>query len=309
MTTTRKAYEHYQPGGKEVGSLPLVENCRVLEIGFGSGELLRELQSRGNDVFGIDVSTDIVEKAKRLGFKNVVQLDVSEQELPYEDDYFDAVYCYEVFEHLTNPHRMFCEIRRTLKREHHLYFGLPAQETDMGYGLGRHAFVYPGLMQKANLERFFMQMYFRVEWVLEPGPNDRLVGRSYVLKNMKSPDKPDIVEVVIGDYNVKDLYGDVLPDIGLQREVAREAQAYVKVIQGCANKGDWQAVQGIFGIVVGQYPDYYPMYFEIARTLHRVGQTKAAKDVLSILLKRSDVPETVLEEVKRTVVSFAQSSS
>ena len=100
MTIAKKTYESYKPAGLETGRFPLVGNCRVLEIGFGSGVLLKALIEKGNDAYGVDVGAEIVEKAREAGLKNVELADISEEPLPYKDDFFDAVYCYEVFEHL-----------------------------------------------------------------------------------------------------------------------------------------------------------------------------------------------------------------
>lgn len=94
-TPGKTAYKNYQPAGKETGVFELVSRCRVLEIGFGSGALLRALRERGNEVYGVDAGQDIVEKARLQGFSNVHLLDVSEEPLPFADDFFDVAYAYE----------------------------------------------------------------------------------------------------------------------------------------------------------------------------------------------------------------------
>jgi len=308
VTLGKSVYEHYSPAGKEAGVLPLVSGCRTLEVGFGSGALLRALAARGNDVYGVDAGRDIVENAKAQGFTNVFHVDVSEEDLPFDDDSFDAVYCYEVFEHLTNPHRLFFEIRRVLKSGHRLFFSVPAQEVDMGYGLQRHTFVYPGLLEKPNLERFLMQMYFRIEWVIEPGPTDWLLGHNYVLVNAKKPDKPDVVEVITKDVSVIDLYGDVLSPDMLRREVARELRGYARLLEDCVKKGNGDAFLGLLAFVARSYPREYSFYLDFAQRLHALGYLLPAKELLAALVDQGEVPAPVMEEIKRLLRRFIDES-
>jgi len=308
VTLGKNVYEHYSPAGKEAGVLPLVSGCTTLEVGFGSGALLKALAARGNDVYGVDAGRDIVENARGQGFTNVFHVDVSEEDLPFDEDFFDAVYCYEVFEHLTNPHRLFSEIRRVLKRGQRLFFSVPAQEVDMGYGLQHHTFVYPGLLEKPNLERFLMQMYFRIEWVIEPGPTDWLLGHNYVLLNEKSPDKPDVVEVITKDVSVIDLYGDVLSPEALRREIERELRAYARLLEDCVKRGSGDAFFALLAFVARNYPREYPFYIDFAQRLYALGHLRAAKEVLAAPVEQGDVPPPVMEQIKRLLRRFIDES-
>jgi SAM-dependent methyltransferase len=212
-TAGKTTYATYRPAGLGEGRLLLVENQRVLEVGFGAGDLQRALIARGNEDYGVDAGRD--------GLSNVFLLDVSEESLPFNENPFDAVYCYETFEHLTNPYRLFVEVRRVLRPGGRLFFTVPAQESTMGYGLSRHAFVYPGLMEKRNLERFFLQMHFRVEHIEEDAPA-LIVHLHYILSNRKREGLRDIMEVILGDFSVVDLYKDVLAAAALKDEIETE---------------------------------------------------------------------------------------
>ncbi|MCP4645434.1 MAG: class I SAM-dependent methyltransferase [bacterium] len=296
MTIAKQAYRHYEPAGKEAGLLPLVEHMRVLEIGFGTGLLLDALRKRGNDVYGIDVGEDIVAKAQARGLENVLLLDVSEEPLPFEDDFFDAIYCYEVLEHLTNPHRLFTEIRRTLKWDCCLYFSVPAQEIDMGYGELRHPFVYPGLLERPNLERFFMQMYFRIESMVETGR--LLEGRSYVLRNRKDPAKPDIVEVVTRANNLADLYGDVLSKDKLAKELTRETDAHLMLMLAHGQQGEWEGVYGICEYLMREFPTFLPMYIRMAEVFQSLGKREQAEGILTLLIDHPNVPVSLSKQAQ-----------
>lgn len=296
MTTAKNTYVDYKPAGQGAGVLPIVKNLRVLEIGFGSGDLLKELCLKGNDVYGTDVGKSIVEKAMSSGFKNVFHVDVSEQSLPFDDDFFDAIYCYEVFEHLTNPHRLFLEIGRVLKAEHNLFFSVPTQEQSMGYGPCRHSFVYPGLLERKNLERFFMQMYFKTEHY-EENREDIIYHRNYILKNMKHPDKPDIMKVIIGDYSVQTLYGDILTTSDMNAEIEREIAPYFEFLEEAGRNKNWKIFNQVMNIVVSYYSNYYPLYIKLAEILERNGDHNGVKVVLEKLRHVPGIPEELINQI------------
>ena len=298
MTLGKDVYEHYSPAGKGKGVLPLVTGCKVLEIGFGACDLMKALAARSNDVYGVDCGCDLVENAKKLGFTNVFHLDISEEPLPFQNDFFDAVYCYEVFEHLTNPHRLFYEIRRVLKPGRQLFFSVPAQEIDMGYGIQRHTFVYPGLLEKPNLERFFMQMYFAIEQAIEPGPTDWLLGRNYVLTNCKNDALPDVVKVITQNVSVIDLYGGVLSPESLEREIKHELVPYALMLEEFAKFNLGPSFSAILAFVVQHYPHASAFYLESAQHLLALGFPLPAKDVLAAYLAQDTPPEPTMRQIK-----------
>jgi len=302
MTIAKNTYMDYKPAGQGAGVLPIVENLRVLEIGFGSGDLLNELCLKGNDVYGTDVGKSIVEKARTSGFKNVFHVDASEQSLPFDEDFFDAIYCYEVFEHLTNPHRLFFEIRRVLKPQHNLYFSVPTQEQTMGYGPCRHSFVYPGLLERKNLERFFMQMYFKTEHY-EENAEGIIYHRNYILKNMKQPDKPDIMEVIIGDYSVPKLYGDILKASDMHVEIEREIVPYIEILEGAGRNKNWQMFNQTMNTVVSYYSNYYPLYIKLAEILELNGNHDGVKVVLERLREIPGTPEELINQIDNIMES------
>lgn len=74
----------------------------VLEVGCGEGLFLTELASSRKDVYfcGVDNWKDILKKAEarinKKGIKNIELYEADAASLPFEDSYFDAVYCINV---------------------------------------------------------------------------------------------------------------------------------------------------------------------------------------------------------------------
>lgn len=279
MTIAESVYRNYLPAGQGVGVLPLVENATVLEIGFGSGDLLRKLSACNNKVYGTDVS---------------------ETPLPFADDFFDAVYCYEVFEHLTNPHRMFYEIRRVLKAGCSLFFSVPSQEYSMGYGPSRHTFVYPGLLERHNLERFFMQMYFKIEEFRE-NADGIIHHRNYRLTNQKQLALPDVMEIIIGDYSVVTLYGTLLNEQTLEQEIERETEPYFALLGNAAQTENWSAFDSISDLILQFYPDNFNLLLKIAEAALHGGNRLKAKQILNNILTMAGITDDLATEIKTTI--------
>jgi len=304
-TAGKTTYETYSPAGLGEGRLPLVENQNVLEVGFGAGDLLRALIARGNTVCGVDAGRDIVEGARREGLGEVFLLDVSEENLPFNENAFDAVYCYETFEHLTNPYRLFVEVRRVLKPGGRLFFTVPSQESTMGYGPSRHAFVYPGLLEKKNLERFFMQMHFKVEHS-EEDPPTLIVHRHYILSNQKGEGLLDIMDVIIGDYSVVDLYRKVLPPTALKEEIETELGPYLDQFKRSLAAGDAGPAEEILHVLAIYYPDYPPLYLQAAELLWRHGLKTAARQVLEQMRNQCRLPDNAFEKAAALIERLDQ---
>ena len=91
----------------------------LLEIGFGSGILLTELGRRAKKVYGVDIheKIPIVQKmADDLGFNAKLRY-ASVLDLPYEDNFFDAVVAVSIFEHIKpqDLSRALSEVNRVMK--------------------------------------------------------------------------------------------------------------------------------------------------------------------------------------------------
>ena len=98
----------------------------VLDAACGTGYgtvILAEAGSR--NVTGIDLSVDAVDgAAKRLGDRgSVLQADV--RDLPFEDDSFDLITCFETIEHVEDGAKVIAEFRRVLREDGLLLISSP----------------------------------------------------------------------------------------------------------------------------------------------------------------------------------------
>lgn len=101
---------------------------RILDIGCHGGtftEVLARKFPRG-EVFGIDISPQAIEYGKKT--RPGINFKVAEAaNLPFADQTFDLVTCFDIFEHLPDSDRVLAEIRRVLKKEGEVLFSIPTE--------------------------------------------------------------------------------------------------------------------------------------------------------------------------------------
>ncbi|MBN1586483.1 MAG: class I SAM-dependent methyltransferase [Candidatus Omnitrophica bacterium] len=86
---------------------------RALDLGCGSGVMASRLKEMGHEVYGIDISSNAIQKLRERGIEG--QTANLEEALPLSDAEFDLVWCTELLEHVANPTALLTEIRRVLK--------------------------------------------------------------------------------------------------------------------------------------------------------------------------------------------------
>jgi len=87
---------------------------RVLEVGCGTGLILKEVDKKVSKAVGIDLSQGMLEKAKARGLE-VYHAEASD--MPFEDNSFDLVYSYKVLAHIEAIEKTLYEIKRVLKSD------------------------------------------------------------------------------------------------------------------------------------------------------------------------------------------------
>lgn len=96
----------------------------VIDLGFGNGEILGYVRSKGATIYGIEVQSELLAHAKDNGFTVFSSVDQAVNELGRES--LDVITAYDVFEHLT-----YQEMVQTCTRLRSLVKG------DVGYLMAR----------------------------------------------------------------------------------------------------------------------------------------------------------------------------
>lgn len=85
---------------------------RALEIGCGVGDFLRVLETLGTTCFGTEMSANAAERARKLVKGEVAVAPFDATVFPGQK--FDAIFLWEVIEHVSDLRQMFAEIFRRL---------------------------------------------------------------------------------------------------------------------------------------------------------------------------------------------------
>ena len=92
---------------------------KILDVGTGTGIIAASLALLGYDVTGVDLCSNMIEKAKEnvasLGLDNIEFYCTSAGDLPFEDDTFDVVVNRNLTWALPEPEKTFLQWRRVLK--------------------------------------------------------------------------------------------------------------------------------------------------------------------------------------------------
>jgi len=91
---------------------------KVLDIACGAGELSLKIAERGGEVYGIDISEEAIQSARRLAIRAKIRAEFrtgDAERLPFPDASFDKIICSSSLEHFKNDVLALGEMRRVLK--------------------------------------------------------------------------------------------------------------------------------------------------------------------------------------------------
>lgn len=182
-----------------------IKGKNILDIGCGSGWIEEMLLLRGaNKITAIDISDDVIRKAKRKKLKKTVYLTASAIDLPFKKNSFDTIVSSEVIEHIPakTEQKMFDEMKRVLKPGGVFYLTTPhknliVQLFDPAWWFAGHRHYSENQMEeyckKANLKIkrlyvrggfytvfLFLSMYIS-KWITHRSP----LFYNYLLKNSR----------------------------------------------------------------------------------------------------------------------------
>lgn len=88
------------------------KGCKTLEIGCGTGIILKGVSRFASEAWGMDLSTGMLQNAREQGLNVVEGNAVS---IPFPDNAFDLVYSFKVLPHIPELNKAIAEISRVLK--------------------------------------------------------------------------------------------------------------------------------------------------------------------------------------------------
>jgi SAM-dependent methyltransferase len=92
----------------------LTRDTEMLEIGTGTGGMLRTLLDRGYRARGVEINPDLIAESRRW-FGDLPIQQVSNTGLPFASDSFDLVMSFDVFEHIPDSDAHLREVHRVLR--------------------------------------------------------------------------------------------------------------------------------------------------------------------------------------------------
>ena len=102
----------------------LDQGDRLLDIGCGDGILGYFAKNKYKEVYGLDISDTALKIAKKRGLITK-KTNFNAGEIPFGNDYFDAITCLDVIEHVFEPINLIKEIHRVLKEKGSLVISTP----------------------------------------------------------------------------------------------------------------------------------------------------------------------------------------
>ena len=147
----------------------LKQNDRILEIGCGIGSIVSELASRGYDITGTDISGEAI--AYGLKKYGDIKLQVQPAEdLQFEDQTFDVVLSFDLFEHIARIDRHICEVHRVLRKDGFYLFQTPNKYSNVIFETLYHKSLiwrraHPSLHTPGRLKRRLSKHGFEIKFV------------------------------------------------------------------------------------------------------------------------------------------------
>lgn len=160
-------------------SMHLRDNDSVLEIGFGNGKFFDKLFSKAKTlkVSGVDYSKDMIKIARKnnqsLTKDGKLNLQFgSSDNLPFDDNSFDKVFCINVIYFWDQPQKHLKEVYRVLKQDGQFFAAIRSKETFSHLPVAEYGFT---LYNQEEWESVLKQNNFKfVEAITKKEAKDRI---------------------------------------------------------------------------------------------------------------------------------------
>ncbi|MDD2387860.1 MAG: class I SAM-dependent methyltransferase [Bacteroidales bacterium] len=153
---------------KMISEIDIDDNAKILDVGCGPGEMVKDLVQLNRKVYGIDIAKEMVQIANERIKKesiNLAQVNIAEgdiENLNFDDDFFDVIICSGVVEYLKDDVTWLSEIKRTLKTNGYLIINVTNK-----YSVRRWT---TSIIEKIKSSKFFYGiMNFFKETILRKG--------------------------------------------------------------------------------------------------------------------------------------------
>lgn len=99
----------------------IVEPGKLLDVGCGWGRMFDFYASMGMQIYGVDISQKMIEEARKSRLPQLVEvIEATAESLPYEDNYFDYLTCFGVFD-ATYQEKTLSQFIRVLRENGRLF--------------------------------------------------------------------------------------------------------------------------------------------------------------------------------------------
>lgn len=97
--------------------LELSPNNKILDVGCGSGLLFSFLSSKVKTIVGIDISNELLQKAKKEKNNKKIQLIQADADhLPFQNNKFDIIFAFTVLQNMPAPMNTIKEMKLVAKK-------------------------------------------------------------------------------------------------------------------------------------------------------------------------------------------------
>ena len=146
----------------------LKPNDKILEIGCGIGSIVSELSKNGYEIAGTDISTQAIEYGLKKYGDIKLQVQPAE-ELQFDNNSFDVVLSFDLFEHIAKIDRHISEVHRVLKDDGLYLLQTPNKYSNVIFETMYHKSLkwrraHPSLHTPGQLKRRFLKHGFETQF-------------------------------------------------------------------------------------------------------------------------------------------------
>ncbi len=120
-----KKVDYAKKGTRVYEASCLVNDCdKILDVGCGDGAIYSLIKEKCKNYYGIDISKTALSQIKDKKVNTKV-VNINEQKLPFQDNFFDYVVCLDVIEHVFDPVNLVDELFRVTQKEGFVIISTP----------------------------------------------------------------------------------------------------------------------------------------------------------------------------------------